>query len=163
MCSNFSKHHSVLDFCLFECNYHPLERLCFILWAAKFLKSGRWTDSSRNKSMYYFTEHSELEGTHKESNSPVNGPHGDQSCALGVAGTVFWPSEPSSSQELGFEPCVLLLHSNFHTPKAPLEAQELGTTIPHCGSAFWPYFEHQKNICCTPGQHEILPCQALHP
>lgn len=69
MCSNFSKHHSVLDFCLFECNYHPLERLCFILWAAKFLKSGRWTDSSRNKSMYYFTEHSELEGTHKESNS----------------------------------------------------------------------------------------------
>lgn len=38
---------------LFKCNYHPLERL----WAAKFLKSGRWTcDSSRNKSMDYFTE-----------------------------------------------------------------------------------------------------------
>lgn len=53
MCSNFSEHQGVVDFCLFKCNYHPLERL----WAAKFLKSGRWTcDSSRNKSMDYFTE-----------------------------------------------------------------------------------------------------------
>lgn len=80
----------------------------------------------------------------------MNGPHRDQSCALGVTGTMLWPSEPISGQELRSEPRVLLLHSNFHEPKATLEAQELGTTTPHCGSAFWPYFEHQKKIPVAP-------------
>lgn len=69
--------------------------------------------------------------THKESSSPGNGPWGDQSCALAVTGTNLWPAEPSSGQELGFEPRVLLFHSSTHGPKATLEAQGLGTAAPH--------------------------------
>lgn len=102
--------------------------------------------------------------THKESSSPGNGPRGDQSCALGVTGTNLWPAEPSSGQELGFEPRVLLFHSNTHGPKAALEAQGLGTAAPH--SALPPGCVlniKKKFICCTPGHCEILPCQALHP
>lgn len=58
-----------------------------------------------------------MEETHNESNSPVKGPHGDQSCALGATGTTI------PGQELGFDPGVLLFHSNVHKPKAILEAQ----------------------------------------
>lgn len=102
--------------------------------------------------------------THKESSSPGNGPWGDQSCALAVTGTNLWPAEPSSGQELGFEPRVLLFHSSTHGPKAALEAQGLGTAAPH--SALPPgciLNIKKKFICCTPGHREILPCQALHP
>lgn len=92
MCSNFSKHQGVLDFCLFKCNYHPLERLCFVPWAAKFLKSRRWTcDSSRNKPMDYFTEHSEVEG-------PTTSPTPQRTAHVGIRAVPWLSLAPCSDQ-----------------------------------------------------------------
>jgi len=58
---------------------------------------------------------------------------------------------------------VALLHETIHKPEANLKAQELGTLIPQCRSAFQPYSEHQNGMWCTPGQHEFLPFSALCP
>lgn len=149
MCSNFSKHQGALEF-FFKCNYHPLERLCFIPCAAKFLKPGKRTcDCSRNKSMLYL-------GWKGPTGSAVNGPGGAPSCALGGSGP--W-SEPISGQELGFEPHLLPFHSHIHKPKATWEAQEWDLQL-LTGSGSWLHFWTLKNsICCTPGHPEICPAK----
>lgn len=144
MCSNLSKHQGVLDFCLFKCNYHPLERLCFIPWAAKFLKSGRKSGLlilPENKSMLYFPEHSEVEGTHNEFKSPVNGP-------VGIKAVPWVPPAPLSDQLSQSQArswalshvCSYSPPTSTNKPKAALEAQELGAAIPHCGSGSWRHF-----------------------
>lgn len=56
---------------------------------------------------------------------------------------------------------MLLFHSNIHKPKAALEAQELGTAVPHCESGSWPHFEHHKIIFVAP-QVTMKSCPAKH-
>lgn len=158
----FFKTQGVLDFCLLKCNYHPLERLCCIPWAAKFLKLGRWTcDSSRNKSMYYFTDHSEVERTHKESSSPGNGPGGIRAVPW-VSLAPLWAAEPTSGQELGLSHVCSYSTPTSINLKLLWKHRNWELQFLTMGLGFILNIKKKIN-CCTPRCHEILPCQALHP
>lgn len=146
---------------LFKCKHHPLERL----WAAKFLKSGRRTcDCSRKKSMDYFTEHLRWKG-------PTTSPAPQGMAHVGIRAVPWLALAPISDQlsqaqarSWGLSPVcsystpismdlkLLWKHRNW----------ELQFLTQLCLLAA-PWTSKKIFICCTPGHHEILPCQALHP
>lgn len=157
MCSNFSKHQGVVDFCL---------SATIIPWKGFGLPSS-W---SQEGGLVILPETNpwiiSLWGgrAHKESSSPGNGPGEDQSCALVSLAPIS--DQLSQAQARSWGLSHLCSYSTLISMDLKLlwkhRNWELQFLTQLCLlAASWT--SKKRFICCTPGHHEILPCQALHP